>query len=87
MANVIGQVGCLNILLVGLGLGAGLLLDRMVGTDGIFAVILTVASVPIALYLTMKIALKAVQQVQEQYEQKNATQNKDESQLDESEAT
>lgn len=70
MMTVVSQVGCINVFLVGLGLGLGILIDNLAGTDRIFTAILTIASVPIALYLTMKLALRAIQKTQEAAEAK-----------------
>ena len=65
MMTVVSQVGCINVFLVGLGLGLGLLIDNLAGTGRVFTAILTIASVPIALYLTMRLALRAIQKTQE----------------------
>ena len=67
IAGVMGQVGCLNIVIVGVALGAGILLDRLLGTKAIFTVLLTVGSVPVALYLTVRVAMTASARVQEQF--------------------
>lgn len=64
MASVVGQVGCLNIVIIGVALGAGLLLDRLVGTSGIFAVIFILGSVPVALFATIRIATRAIANAQ-----------------------
>ncbi len=64
LASVVGQVGCLVILLVGLALGAGLFLDRLLDTKPIFTVVLMVGSVPLALYLTVRVSLAAVTRAQ-----------------------
>ncbi len=67
LASVVGQVGCLNIVIIGLALGAGILIDRLLETNAIFTVLLTIGSVPVALYLTVRIALTASARVQEQF--------------------
>lgn len=67
IAGVMGQVGCLNIVIVGVALGAGILLDKLLGTKAIFTVLLTVGSVPVALYLTVRVAMMASARVQEQF--------------------
>ena len=64
MAGVVGQVGCLVILMIGVALAAGMFLDRYLETDGIFTVIFLVGSVPVALYLTMRVAMNAANRVQ-----------------------
>ena len=77
VAGVMGQVGCLNIVIVGVGLGVGILLDRLLGTKAIFTVLLTVGSVPVALYLTVRVAMTASARVQEQFNSKKAEEKTD----------
>jgi F0F1-type ATP synthase assembly protein I len=76
-AGVMGQVGCLNIVIVGVALGAGILLDRLLGTEAIFTVLLTVGSVPVALYLTVRVAMTASARVQEQFNSKETEEKTD----------
>lgn len=76
-AGVMGQVGCLNIVIVGVALGAGILLDRLLGTEAIFTVLLTVGSVPVALYLTVRVAMMASARVQEQFNSKETEEKTD----------
>lgn len=68
LAGVMGQVGCLNILVIGLALGAGMLIDKFLETSAIFTVLLTVGSVPVALYLTVRIAMTASARAQAQFD-------------------
>lgn len=86
MTSVVGQVGCLNILLIGISLGLGLLVDRLAGTDGIFAAIFILASVPVALWITMRISLKAIKRAQEQTERAQEEKEKLQKEAEESEA-
>ncbi|MCB9445131.1 MAG: AtpZ/AtpI family protein [Ardenticatenaceae bacterium] len=72
MATVVGQVGCLVVIIIGLALGAGMLLDRFLGTRAIFTVILMVGSVPVALYLTVRMSLTAVARTQQAIDDKKA---------------
>ena len=64
LASVVGQVGCLIVFIVFIALGAGLALDKFLGTKAIFTVLLMVGSVPVALYLTVRISLTAVNRAQ-----------------------
>ena len=64
LAGVIGQVGCVNVILIGLALGAGILIDRLLNTQAIFTVLLMVGSVPVALYVTVRISLTAAARAQ-----------------------
>ena len=49
LAVVVGQVGCLTVLIIFLTLFAGLYLDNLFGTRPWFTIILLVASVPVTL--------------------------------------
>lgn len=87
MTSVVGQVGCLNIFLIGIALGLGLLIDRLAGTNGVFAAIFILASVPVALWLTMHLSLKAIKRAQEQVERAQAEKEKTLQEVEESKAT
>ncbi len=64
LASVVGQVGCLVVFIVFIALGAGILLDKLLGTKALFTVVLMVGSVPVALYLVVRISLTAVARAQ-----------------------
>lgn len=64
MMSVVTQVGCGTVLLIGLALGGGILLDNLLGTGRILTVIFMVGSVPLSLYLIFKIWLRAIEQMQ-----------------------
>ncbi len=64
MMSVVTQVGCGTVLLIGLALGGGILLDNFLGTGRILTVIFMVGSVPVSLYLIFKIWLRAIEQMQ-----------------------
>lgn len=68
MMSVVTQVGCGTVLLIGLALGGGILLDNLLNTGRIITVILMVGSVPLSLFLIFKIWLRAVEQMQTQEE-------------------
>ncbi len=70
LAGVVGQVGCLIVFIVFIALGIGLLLDKFLGTQALFTVFLMVGSVPVALYLTVRISLTAVSRAQKSFEVK-----------------
>ena len=72
MATVVGQVGCLVVLIIGLAMGAGVLLDRFLDTRAIFTVIFMIGSVPVALYLTVRVSLTAVARIQQAIDTKKA---------------
>lgn len=60
LAGVIGQVGCLTIIIIGVALGAGIFLDRFLDTRPIFTILLLVGSVPVSLYIIVRVTLTAV---------------------------
>jgi F0F1-type ATP synthase assembly protein I len=64
LASIIGQIGCVTIVIIGLALGAGLLLDRYLETKPIFTILLMVGSVPVSLYITVRVSLEAVARAQ-----------------------
>lgn len=68
LAGVVGQVGCLIVFIVFIALGIGLLLDKFLGTQALFTVFLMVGSVPVALYLTVRVSLTAVSRAQKSFE-------------------
>ncbi len=71
LANVVGQVGCLVVVMIGLALGGGMLLDDLLGTDSIFTVLLMVGSVPVSLFVTMRLSLRAVARAQQKLSEAN----------------
>lgn len=64
LAGVIGQIGCLTVLLIAIALGAGFTLDRILDTRPIFTILFLVGSVPITLYLTVRVSLYAAARAQ-----------------------
>jgi F0F1-type ATP synthase assembly protein I len=64
LAGVVGQIGCLTLILIGAALGAGILLDRFLETTPFFTVLFLVGSVPINLFLTIRVGLSAVARAQ-----------------------
>jgi hypothetical protein len=62
VALVVSQVGCVSVLIIGLALGAGLLLNEFLGSQ-IFTVLCILGSFPLVLYLTMRVAMRAQRQL------------------------
>ncbi len=60
LAGVVGQIGCVTVLLIGIALGAGILLDNFLDTSPIFTIMFLVGSVPVTLYVTVRVSLMAV---------------------------
>lgn len=63
-AGVAAQTGCLNIFIIMGALLLGLFLDAAFGVKGPFTVSLLLLSVPLALFVMVKLALGAVKQIQ-----------------------
>ena len=59
LASVAGQVGCLTLVIVFIGLVLGRYLDQLFGTKPVLLIIFVLGSGPIALFLTYKIAINA----------------------------
>ncbi len=72
-----GQVGCLVVILIGLSLAAGMLIDRFLDTGGIFTALLMLGSVPVTLYLVLRLGLSAARRAQEQFEQQKTNTEKE----------
>ena len=62
-AAVAGQVGCTTVILIIGALLLGLWLDSQFGVKGPFTIILLLLSIPISLYLVLRIALGAVRAI------------------------
>ena len=60
------QVGCVTVLIVFLSLGIGLGLDSLLNTKPVFTLIFILSSAPIALFITFKLAMRAVKNVNPQ---------------------
>ena len=60
------QVGCVTIFIVFLGLAIGLGLDSLLNTKPVFTLILILGSAPVALFITFKLAMRAVKNMKTQ---------------------
>lgn len=64
MLGVLGQVGCLTLVIVFAALFAGLWLDNQFQTRPLFVVILLLASVPLTIYLMIRVVLSFAPRIQ-----------------------
>ncbi len=64
LLGVIGQVGCLTLVIVMASLGAGLWLDSRCGSRPLFTLLFVLASVPVTLYLMVRIVLSLAPRLQ-----------------------
>ena len=86
LAGIIGQVGCLTLIIIGIALGAGLWLDSQFDTRPLFALILVLASVPVTLYLMFRIVLSVAPKLQMSAEESVQSREKEKPDRDEFEA-
>lgn len=66
MAGLIGQIGCVTVLIIVLALGAGIFIDRYFETGNLFTFLFVVGSVPVTLYATVRLSLTAVSRMNAQ---------------------
>jgi len=64
--SVGGQVGCATLLIVFLALFVGIGLDKLLGTKPLFTIMFILGSAPLALFLTFKLAMRAVKNINPQ---------------------
>lgn len=64
LVGVIGQVGCLTLLIISVALFAGLWLDNQFQTRPLFALVFILASVPLTLYLMFRVVLSFAPRIQ-----------------------
>ncbi len=66
LAALAAQAGCVTILIIMVALVVGLWLDAQSGRRGLFTVLLLVGSVPLTLFLMVRIVLGSVNRIQTQ---------------------
>ncbi len=64
--SVGGQVGCASLIIILLAVFAGIALDKLLGTKPLFTIGLTLGSAPLSLYISYKLAIRAVKNVNPQ---------------------
>jgi hypothetical protein len=57
IAGVIGQVGCLTLVIITIALVAGLWLDSQLETRPLFTLVFILGSIPVTLYLMVRLVL------------------------------
>jgi hypothetical protein len=65
---VIGQVGCLTLVVILASVFGGLWLDNAFGTKPIFTVVLLFAGIPLSVILMLYVSRKALARLKEKYE-------------------
>jgi MFS-type transporter involved in bile tolerance (Atg22 family) len=74
LGAVVGQVGCLTLIIVLAALFGGLWLDRVFGTKPVMTLILMIASIPITIVFMFWIVRKATARLQTKPEQSDLQQ-------------
>ncbi len=69
LAEAAAQIGCLTVVVILLALGAGLWLDSRLGTKPWFTLGLVLASIPVSLYMVVRLALSAARRAQRESEE------------------
>ena len=58
-----GQIGCITLVLVLVGAFGGIWLDNLLGTKPFLTIILVLGAAPLSLFLTYKMAIRAIEKV------------------------
>jgi len=74
---MIGQVGCLTIVVILASVLGGLWLDATFGTGRVFTLILLFAGIPLSVFLMMFTARKTLARLMEKYETKEKKETTD----------
>jgi len=64
--SVGGQVGCSSLIIILIAVFAGIALDKLLGTKPLFTIGLTLGSAPLSLYISYKLAMRAVKNLNPQ---------------------
>jgi len=64
LAGLLGQVGCVTLIVVFAALGIGLWLDSQLDSRPVFTLILVLGSVPVTIYLMVRIVLTGMAKIQ-----------------------
>lgn len=66
---MIGQVGCLTLIIILASVFGGLWLDRMFGTKPVFTLALLFAGIPVSVFVMLFVARRTLARLKEQAEQ------------------
>ena len=64
LAGLLGQVGCVTLIVIFAALGIGLWLDSQFDTRPVFTLVLVLGSVPVTIYLMVRIVLTGMARLQ-----------------------
>jgi F0F1-type ATP synthase assembly protein I len=65
---IIGQVGCLTLVIILASVFGGLWLDNAFGTKPVFTLVLLFAGIPLSVFLMLYVSRKALARLKEKYE-------------------
>ncbi len=64
VAGLLGQVGCITLVLIAVALAAGLWLDAQLNTRPLFTILLILGTVPVTLYVMVRMVLGGMSRLQ-----------------------
>lgn len=64
LTGLLGQVGCVTSIIILVALGAGLWIDRVLDSRPVFTLLLMLGSVPVTIYLMIRIVLAGTSRLQ-----------------------
>jgi F0F1-type ATP synthase assembly protein I len=67
---MVGQVGCLSLVIILLAVGGGLWLDKILGTKPLFTLVLLLAGIPLSVVLMLYVGRRTIAKIKSQSETK-----------------
>ena len=63
MAGILGSIGCVTLVVIIVALGIGLWIDMQFDTRPLFTVVMVLASIPVTIFLMVRITLGGMQRI------------------------
>jgi len=63
LAGLLGSIGCVTLVVIFVALGVGLWLDLQFDSRPLFTVVLVMASIPVTVFLMVRIVLEGMQRI------------------------
>lgn len=70
---LIGQVGCLTLVIILASVFGGLWLDKMFGTKPVFTLVLLLAGIPVSVFVMLTVARRTLARLKDQAESESKT--------------
>lgn len=83
VAGVLGQVGCLTLVIIAVAIFAGMWLDSQFDTKPIFVLVLVLGSIPLTLYLMFRVVLSVAPRIQRSMDQALGKSNEEKTEVGE----